>query len=120
VLAQLCAIRFPDVAAMRQGEGIIRLQSAAAFPHLSRGRYQLLFRNAPDPVRSVDLANAPVAASNTVAVTAQRRDTYQTQLTIDYLLRARPVTSLTRGCSEASRGDGRGAGDSTLTIVGWH
>jgi hypothetical protein len=93
VLAQLSAVRFPDVAAIRQGEGIIRLQSTATLPRLSKGAHQLLFRNGHQPDRSVYLANALVPASDTVAVMAQRRDTYQTELTIDYVLRAGPATS---------------------------
>ena len=93
VLAQLSAVDFPDVAAMRQGEGIIRLQSTATLPRLSKGAHQLLFRNGHQPDRSVYLANALVPASNTVAVMAQVRDTYQTELRIDYVLRAGPATS---------------------------
>ena len=93
VRAQLTAASFPDVAAMRQGEGIIRLQSTATFPRLSTGSHQLLFGNGHHPDRGVYLANALVPASNTVVVTAQRRDTYQTELTIDYVLRAGPATS---------------------------
>jgi hypothetical protein len=93
LLAQLTAASFPDVSAIRQGEGIIRLQLTATFPRLSTGRHQLLFRNGHDPIRSVYLANALVPASDTVVVTTQRRDTYQTELTIDYVLRAGPATS---------------------------
>ena len=93
VRAQLGVTSFPDLAAMRLGEGTIRLQSTATFPRLPTGRHQLLFRNGHDPVRSVYLANALVPASNTVVVTAQRRDTYQTELAIDYVVRAGPATS---------------------------
>ena len=93
VRAQLTTASFPDVAAMRQGEGIIRLQSIATFPRPSTGSHQLLFRNGHDPDRSVYLANALVPASHSVAVTAQRRDSNQTELTIDYALRADPATS---------------------------
>ena len=93
VRAQLGVTSFPDLAAMRLGEGTIRLRSTATFPALSTGRHHLLFRNGHDPDRSVYLANALVPASNAVAVTAQRRDTYQTELTIDYVLRAGPATS---------------------------
>lgn len=93
VLARLSAVHFPDVAAIRQGEGIIRLQSTATLPRLSKGAHQLLFRNGHQPERSVYLANALVPPSNTVAVMAQRRDTDQTELTIDYVLRAGPATS---------------------------
>ena len=93
VRPQLGVTSFPDLAAMRLGEGTIRLQSTATFPRLSTGPHQLLFRNGHDPVRSVYLANALVPASHTVVVTAQRRDAYQTELTIDYVLRAGPATS---------------------------
>jgi hypothetical protein len=87
------ASSFPDLGAMRRGEGIIRLQSAAILPRLSVGSHQLLFRNRHHPVRSVYLANALVPGSDEVAITAQRRDVNQTELTIDYVLRGSPATS---------------------------
>jgi hypothetical protein len=90
VRALLAATSFPDADAMRRGEGTIRLQSAAAFPRVSSGFHQLLFRNRHHPDRSAYLANALVPESNQVAVTAQRRDIDQTELTIDYLVRAVP------------------------------
>jgi hypothetical protein len=91
--AQLAAINFPDEEAMRRGEGTIRLQSTATFSRLSTGRHQLLFRNRHDPDRSVYLANALVPGSEHVAVTAQRRDSDQTELTIDYVVRAAPAAT---------------------------
>ena len=78
---------------MRRGEGTIRLQSTATLPRLSMGPHQLLFRNSHHPDRSVYLANALVPESDQVAVTAQRRDGDQSELTIDYVLRAAPATS---------------------------
>ena len=95
VLAQLAATSFPDAEAMRRGEGIIRIQSAATLPRLPMGPHQLLVRNRHDLDRSVYLANALVPDSDQVAVTAQRRDSDQTELTIDYVLRAAPATSTT-------------------------
>ncbi len=92
VRAQLAALDFPDEEAMRRGEGAIRLQTAATFSPLSTGRHQLLFRNRHHPDRSVYLANALVPGTEQVAVTAQRRDTDQTELTIDYVVRATPAT----------------------------
>ena len=92
---RLGACRFPDAEAMRRGEGTIRLQSTATFPRLSIGPHQVLFRNSHHPDRSVYLANALAPASEEVAVTAQRRDRDQTELTIDYVLRAAPATSTT-------------------------
>jgi hypothetical protein len=91
--AQPAAITFPDEEAMRRGEGTIRLQSTATFPRLPAGPHQLLFRNRHHPDRSVYLANALVPRSEQVAVTAQRRDRDQTELTIDYVVRAAPATS---------------------------
>ena len=93
VQAQLTTFSFPDVAVMRLGEGIIRLQLSATFPRPSAGPHQLLFRNGHHPDGSVYLANALVPASDSVVVTAQRRDPYQTELTIDYVLRVGPATA---------------------------
>jgi len=93
IRAQLATTSFPDAEAMRRGEGTVRIQSAATFPALSLGSHQLLFRNSHDPGRSVYLANALVPDSDDVAVTAQRRDSDQTELTIEYVLRAAPATS---------------------------
>jgi hypothetical protein len=93
VRAQLAATSFPNVEAMRRGEGTIRLRSSATLAHLSTGPHQLLFRNSHHPDRSVYLANALVPTSDTVAVTAQRRDIDQTELTIDYVLGAPPEMS---------------------------
>ena len=89
----LDAWRFPDPGAIRRGEGTIQLQSSAALPRLSSGAHQLRFRNRHDPGRSVYLANALVPRSYQVAVTAQQRDTVQSELTIDYILRAGPRRS---------------------------
>jgi len=91
VRPRLAATSFPDADSMRRGEGTIRLQSAATLPRVSSGFHQLRFRNRHHPDRSVYLANALVPESNDVAVTAQRRDIDQTELTIDYLLRAAPA-----------------------------
>ena len=91
VRAQLGATSFPDAEAMRRGEGTIRLQSAATLPRVVSGFHQLLFRNRHHPDRSVYLANALVPESHEVSVTAQRRDVEQTELTIDYVVRAAPA-----------------------------
>lgn len=90
VRAQLTGFSFPDIDAVKRGEGTIRLQLGGTLPRLSAGSHQLLFRNRHNPNRSVYLANALVPATADVTVTAQRRDPDQTELTIDYLLRAAP------------------------------
>ncbi len=92
VRPQLGVTDVADATAMRRGEGTIRIQSTAALPRLSIGAHQLLFRNRHHPDRSVYLANALVPDSDKVAVTAQRRDVDQSELIIDYVLRAAPVT----------------------------
>jgi hypothetical protein len=92
---QLSASTFPETDAVRRGEGTIRLHTTATLPRLSSGLHQLLFRNRHHRDRSVYLANALVPESNQVAVTAQRRDGEQTELTIDYLLRAAPARPTT-------------------------
>ena len=93
VPVHLAGSSFPDAEAMKRGEGTIRLRTTAAIPRLSRGPHQLLFRNRHDANRSVYLANALVPESDQVAVTAQRRDGNQTELTIDYALRTASATS---------------------------
>ena len=95
VRAHLTGTSFPPAEAMRRGEGTIRLQSAATLPRLSSGVHHLLFRNGHHPVRSVYLANALAPATPDVTVMAQRRDVAQTELTIDYLLRAAPARPAT-------------------------
>ena len=92
VRALLAASSFPDADAMRRGQGTIRLHSAATIPRQSSGFHQLVFRNRHHTDRSVYLANALVPETHQVAVMAQRRDRDQTELTIDYLVRAAPVT----------------------------
>jgi hypothetical protein len=81
---QPLSCRFPAVAAIRGGVGIIELTAAAAVPALPAGGHQVVFRNAFQPEGSVYLANALVPASDAVAVTAQHRDGDQRSLAIDY------------------------------------
>jgi hypothetical protein len=89
--AELGQAAFPGVDAIRRGEGTIRLHLAAPLPRLAGGVHHLSFRNRHHSDRSVYLANALVPASDRVAVTAQRRDGNQSELTIDYMLRAAPA-----------------------------
>jgi hypothetical protein len=86
-------ISFPEVAALRRGEGTIRLHSDATFPPLSTGPHKLRFRNGHHPDRSVYLANALVPATDRVAITSQERDGDQKELTIDYVLGPTPTGS---------------------------
>lgn len=82
----LISTEMPDVAALRTGEGAIRLQLAATLPALTAGAHHLRYRNTHRPDISVYLANVLVPASDRVAVLAQRRDVDQRELTVDYVL----------------------------------
>ena len=81
------ASRFPDVEAMRRGDGTIRLRSSAVVPALPAGRHRLLFRNTHRRELSVYLANALVPESDRIGITAQLRDGDQSELTIEFIAR---------------------------------
>lgn len=85
---RLLSWSFPDVSALRRGEGVIRLKLEASLPRVSAGSHRLLFRNRHLAGHSAYLANALVPDSARVAVIAQRRDRDQTELTIEYTLKA--------------------------------
>ena len=84
-------VEFPDVEAMRRGEGTLRLQSRAMLPSQTSGAHQLLFRNAHRPDISAYLANAVVPSSDRIAVTDQHRNRDQRELLIDYVFRGGPM-----------------------------
>jgi hypothetical protein len=90
VPVRLSAASFPDAGAMRRGEGTIRLHSVSTLPQQSLGSHRVLFRNRHHANGSVYLANALVPENDAVAVTAQRRDIDQREVTIDYRIRAAP------------------------------
>jgi hypothetical protein len=75
---------YSEPSAFRRGEGRIRLNIQATLPEVSAGSHQLLFRNAHLAGHGAYLANALVPESARVAVTAQRRDRDQSELTIEY------------------------------------
>lgn len=91
--ARLISATFPDPGAVRRGEGAIRLRARAALPRVSAGAHQLLFKNMHLPGQSAYLANALAPETAQVAVTAQRRTSDQSELTIDYTLRADPAVA---------------------------
>ena len=84
---------FPDASAFRRGEGAIRLRAQAPLPGLAGGAHRLFFKNRHLPDQSVYLANTLAPDSARVSVTGQSRDTEQTELTIDYDLRAEPAVA---------------------------
>jgi hypothetical protein len=77
----------PDVMTLRRGEGTIQLRSVMTISSQSTGAHQLLFRNRYRRDISVYLANALVPESDRIAVTAQRREQQQRELTIAYEVR---------------------------------
>ncbi len=84
---------FPSLDALRRGEGTIQLQSAVAVPRLSVGGHRLFFRNTHRRAGGVYLANALVPESDRIAITAQRRDAEQHDLTVDYVVRTESAAS---------------------------
>ena len=90
---ELITSRFPTIEAVRQGEGAIRIELAAAMPPLKAGPHHLLYRNSHRADIGVYLANVLVPASNRVAISAQRRDVDQRELIVDYVLDANQSTS---------------------------
>ncbi len=91
---RLVSWSFPEPAAFRRGEGTIRLKIQATPPAVSGGPHRLLFRNAHMAGHSAYLANALVPESARVAVTAQRRDRDQSELSIEYTVRADSTATL--------------------------
>lgn len=85
---QSASSTFPDLDAVRRGEGIIRIRSGASLPSLAGGGHQIFFWNSHRPDVSVYLANAVIPASDRIAVKAQRHNPDQRQLTIDYNVRS--------------------------------
>jgi hypothetical protein len=78
---------FPAVDAVRRGEGTMRIDAVAGMAPRADGLHHLHYHNSHRSDIGVYLANALVPASDRVAVTAQRRDADQRELTIDYTLR---------------------------------
>jgi hypothetical protein len=95
---------FPGLNDFRRGEGTIQLRSVVALPPQADGDHHIAFRNSNQRDGSVYLANALVPKSDRVTITAQRRDTAQRDLTIDYVLRSRPATSAPRWLLSALTG----------------
>jgi len=91
---RLTSSTFPAMAALRQGEGTIRLEAAAGHPDLPVGPHQLFFKHADLGSHGAYLANALVPETERISVTGQRRETHQSELTIDYAVRAESTGSV--------------------------
>jgi hypothetical protein len=85
---RLVTSTFPDVAALRTGDGAIQLRVEASHTALANGAHQLFLKNGHRPQLSVYLANALVPDNARVTVTDQQRDGAQSELTIHYLVDA--------------------------------
>jgi len=88
------ASTFPELEAFRRGDGTMRFRSHAMLPGLSDGAHQLWFRNGGNRDVSVYLANALVPESDRIAITGQRRDRAQSEITIDFVTRPASPASL--------------------------
>jgi hypothetical protein len=86
----IVAVDFPEPAAVRLGDGTIRLAFRVSMPDDEPGVRHLSFRNSHRAAESVYLANALVPSSARVAVRAQQRDEQQRHLTIEYEMRPPP------------------------------
>jgi hypothetical protein len=89
---ELIDVTVPELAAIRNGEGAIRLELGARLPALAAGAHHIFFLNGHRTDIGVYLANALVPENPRIAVEAQRRDVAQREVTIDYVLTASPVT----------------------------
>ena len=95
---------FPEIAAVLNGEGTLRLRLVAALPPLSAGTHRLRYRNSHRPDIGVYLVNALVPASDRIAIESQRRDVDQRDVTIEYTLAADLATRVRGGLSVALAG----------------
>lgn len=83
---RLISAVFPELAAMRRGEGTIALRWRADLPALEEGAHELIFGNGHAPTQSVYVANALVPRSARVSVMGQKRSPDQHELAIAYVL----------------------------------
>ncbi len=87
---QVVSASFPELAAIRRGEGTIALRLRATLRSgLASGAHVLIFGNGHQPAQSVYLANALVPDDRHVTITGQRRSATQHELTIAYTLAPR-------------------------------
>lgn len=80
----LTSSKFPDVAEMKDGVGVISLQFTAVTTHFSAGTHRLRFANEHQTNISVYLANALVPDSRSITIGRQVRDFRQTTLEFEF------------------------------------
>jgi hypothetical protein len=86
-------VSFPDAASMRQGDGTIAIQAAAAISRPAAGQHRLLFRNRNEEAKNIYLANALVPDDDSVSVTGQDRDGTQSELAIEFAVKDEAAAS---------------------------
>jgi len=87
----------PDVAAVRNGEGTLRITAVAAIPWSGAGRHRLRYRNGHRVDVGAYLANTLVPASDRVTIDSQRRDVDQRELLVEYTLQPDGATRVRGG-----------------------
>jgi hypothetical protein len=90
---ELLNVTVPELAAIRNGEGAIRLELGARLPAFAAGPHQIYFLNAHRQDIGAYLANALAPVNPRIAIAAQRRDVSQRELTIEYVLTANSSTN---------------------------
>jgi len=81
--------RIPDMEAMNEGLGTIRVTAHAQTGAGARGPHHLIFRNRHRPDIGVYLANALVPHDRAIEIDSQHRDPQQRELRIDYRVESR-------------------------------
>ena len=98
VVLTLTASSFPEVAELRAGVGIIRLDFSTTAAPLTAGVHEITLENRHMPTSSVYLVNATLPKSRAVTVTKQKRSDDQSWAAIEFTFDPR------------SQADGRGSG----------
>lgn len=80
-------VRVPEIDAMRQGVGAVRIRALAQLDG-TRGSHELMFQNGHRPDIAVYLANALVPRDTAVEIERQDRDALQRELRIAYRVRS--------------------------------
>jgi hypothetical protein len=80
---------FPQLADMRNGEGIIRLRASTKIPQSSIGPHRLAFANTYRSDIGVYLINALMPTDGRIRITGQSRDTLQNEFKMEYKVNER-------------------------------
>jgi len=81
---KLTSAVFPERAAMREGEGTIRLRAVVDVPKLQPGHHEILFHNHHLPNLSVYLVNALRPGTEPIQILSQTRDELQKEYHLSF------------------------------------